>query len=35
VGLVALGVLAVVFISENMPVRSEHHHADYKAQTQQ
>jgi Ni/Fe-hydrogenase subunit HybB-like protein len=31
VGLVALGVLAVVFISENMPVRSEHHHADYKA----
>jgi len=26
VGLVALGVLAVVFISENMPVRNEHHH---------
>jgi hypothetical protein len=24
VGLVALGMLAVVFISENMPVREEH-----------
>jgi len=35
VGLVALGVLAVVFISENMPVRNEHHHADSKARTQQ
>src|SRR5512135_1402211 len=31
VGLVALGVLAVVFISENMPVRNDHHHADYSA----
>jgi Ni/Fe-hydrogenase subunit HybB-like protein len=30
VGLVALGVLAIVFISENMPVRNEYHHADYK-----
>jgi Ni/Fe-hydrogenase subunit HybB-like protein len=28
VGLVALGVLAVVFINENMPVRNEHCHAD-------
>jgi len=29
VGLVALGVLAVVFVSENMPVRNEHHHVAY------
>jgi len=29
VGLVALGVLAVVFLNENMPVRHEHCHADY------
>jgi Ni/Fe-hydrogenase subunit HybB-like protein len=29
VGLVALGVLAVVFIDENVPVRNEHHHAGY------